>query len=237
MTRLSIVGVHLGNVEDVSPRARECLAAANLLICESRKEASRLYRALGLVFPDYRELSEHTTAEERSALVGEILKHDRVALVSDAGMPVLADPGAEIIHQARERGIAIEAIAGPNAALLALVLAGQGGTGFRFAGFPPRKTQERPVFFETLVRSDVPVVLYETPYRLKKLLGELARLRAPGRWRVFVGVGLTTEKEFTLDTELSSLRSRSEQVPVGPPVVVLYRDRFFSGESTHSGRN
>ena len=237
MTRLSIVGVHIGNVADVSPRACERLASANLLICESRKEASRLYRALGLAFPDFRELSEHTTAEERSALVREMSEYDRVVLVSDAGMPVLADPGAEVIRQAREQGITIEAVPGPNAAVLALVLAGQGGVGFHFAGFPPRKTEERPAFFEALARFDVPVVLYETPYRLKKLLGELARLRAPGRLRVFVGVGLTTEKEFTLDTELSSLRSKSEQVPVGPPVIVLYRDRFFSGQAAHSGRN
>ena len=226
---LFVVGLPIGHPDDLSPRALEALRTADLLICESRKVASTLYRRHELEFPReaYRELNQHTRSAELRELLDAVLNASRTVLISDAGMPVLEDPGANVVRQARNMGIRVQVIPGPTALTAALAVAGLGGHGFYFAGFAPRKTPERQKFLERLFHRNLrgqPVVLYETPYRLHKILDEIAKT-APPAFHLFLAVDLTTEKEFTLDVPVRNIQAEAGRVPKGNPVLILYEER------------
>lgn len=222
--RLYLVGTPIGDPDDLGIRARRLLGAADLLICEDRKTASRLYRHHGIAFPrdTYLLLNEHTTPEDLSEIVAAVQKARLSVLISDAGMPVLADPGAELVRACRERGVPVSVVPGPNALTAALARAGLGNQAYFFAGFCPRKTQLRRKFLEELVPQKVPVVLYETPYRCKALLEDIYRI-FPKRHRLYLAVDLTAEKEFELDCFCEEIPRFVDHVPKGPPVFVLYR--------------
>ena len=222
--RLVLVGTPIGNPDDLGQRARAMLGAADLLICEDRKTAARLFRHHDLAFPSetYQLLNEHTTPEELQELVEQVAGSGLSVLISDAGMPVLADPGTELVRAVRRRGVAVEVVPGPTAATTALARAGLGNQSYFFAGFCPRKPQLRRNFLQKLAAFEVPVVLYEAPYRTKVLLEEIHRV-FPRKARVYVGVNLTAPGEVEFDSFCEEIPGMVDKIPKGPPVVILYR--------------
>lgn len=172
--RLVIVGTPIGHPDDLSPRGAAALRAADLVVCEERKEAGRILRRLNLR-RDLLELNEHT---ERTA-TGDALDALRggacVALVSDCGMPVFADPGTALVRAALDEDIAVDVVPGPTSLTTALAVAGIDVRRFHYHGFLSPKRDERARELARLRSLDIPLVLMDAPYRLQALLDDLAR--------------------------------------------------------------
>lgn len=176
--RLRIVATPIGNLADLSPRAREALLSADLIACEDTRRTGRLFQSLGASGGDRRPplLPLHDHNEDRQ--IGRVLERleqgDAVALVSDAGTPLVSDPGFRLARAAVAKNIAVEALPGPSAILAALVVSGLPPYPFTFLGFPPPRQGKRRRFFET--HADLPhtVVFFESPQRAAASLADAA---------------------------------------------------------------
>lgn len=176
---LSIVATPIGNLGDTSPRARETLRSAEVIACEDTRRTGVLLHALGLTVPCV-SLHAHNEAARLPELLTRLAAGAHIALVSDAGMPTVSDPGARLITAAHAGGIRVEAIPGPSAVTAAIAAAGAPADRFVFAGFVPRKAGERAALLDAADRAGWPVVAFESPQRLGALLAELAA-RDPDR--------------------------------------------------------
>jgi 16S rRNA (cytidine1402-2'-O)-methyltransferase len=169
-----VVGTPIGNLADLSPRAAEALRAADLVACEDTRRTAPLLRHAGANAP-MASLHQHNEAARAADLVARIRDGARVALVSDAGMPLVSDPGARLVRAAIDAGLEVEVVPGPSAVTAALAASGLAGEGgFAFLGFAPRRAAERRRLVERLAGLDVPVVAVESPRRLPGLLAEIA---------------------------------------------------------------
>lgn len=174
--RLIVCPTPIGNIADASPRLRQALADADLVACEDTRRAGRLYERLELKPPRF--ISNHDANEDDRApqLAKAIERGARVALLSDAGTPVLSDPGFRLIRTCIERDIEIEVLPGPTAITTALVASGLPADRWRFEGFLPRRSGE----LERVLQSTETLVAFESPRRLPASLRALAAL-APDR--------------------------------------------------------
>jgi 16S rRNA (cytidine1402-2'-O)-methyltransferase len=169
-----VVGTPIGNLADLSPRAAEALRAADLVACEDTRRTAPLLRHAGANAP-MASLHQHNEAARAADLVARIRDGALVALVSDAGMPLVSDPGARLVRAAIDAGLEVEVVPGPSAVTAALAASGLAGEGgFAFLGFAPRRAAERRRLVERLAGLDVPVVAFESPRRLPGLLAEIA---------------------------------------------------------------
>lgn len=169
--RLRVVATPIGNLEDLSSRAREALASADLVACEDTRRTGRLLKHLGLQ-TRLVSLHEHNERQRLPKLITALEEGQTVALVSDAGTPLLSDPGFLLVREAAARGIRVEAIPGPSAVLAALVVSGLPPYPFTFAGFPPPKAGRRRRFYDKLAALDHTVVVFESPHRLAASLDD-----------------------------------------------------------------
>ncbi len=222
---LALVGVPVGNSEDVTLRALRVLRNADLLLCESRKSAARLFHTWNIPFPreQWLELNEHTRPEELQQILDEVRRVPMTALISDAGMPVICDPGAELVTLARAAGVKVEVVPGPSALTAALTLLGVGGHGFHFSGYPPREKSMRRAFFQALSRQEGTTLFFETPYRIGKVLEEIS-LYLPDAKKVSILVDITGQGEILLTGRPRDAKGWAGKVPKGPPVFIIHSD-------------
>lgn len=171
--RLLVVSTPIGNLGDLSPRACEALAGADLVACEDTRHTGLLLSRLG-VKARLVSLHEHNERARVPALLAALEEGQTVALVSDAGTPLVSDPGFVLVRGAVAQGAAVEAIPGPSALLAALVVSGLPPLPFTFAGFPPQKGGKRRSFFARLAALEHTVVFYESPHRLATSLADAA---------------------------------------------------------------
>jgi len=221
---LYIVGMPIGNPGDISIRALEILKSADLIFCETRKETARFFKKHEIPFPkdSWFEINEHTKSNEIDDAFKLLMKVSSAVLISDSGMPVICDPGSELIRRARKSDISLKIIPGPTALTTALALCGLStNQGFHFLGFPPRQTEKRGRFLAQAAKNPLPVVLYETPYRLKKILSEIQKF-IPKQKQIFIGIDLTSDSEYVFDGNIQELSSIISTVPPGAPVIILY---------------
>jgi len=165
MSKLLLVGTPLGNLSDMSPRAIAALKSADLILCEDTRHTRKLLTHFGIDRPTD-SYHEHNEDEKASSLVDRILRGETLALVSDAGMPVISDPGYRIVRLARERDVVIEPIPGPFAGVLALAASGIAPLPFTFLGFTPHRQGERLDFYRTAAELGHTVICYESPERV-----------------------------------------------------------------------
>lgn len=172
--RLSLVGTPIGNLGDITLRAVERLKEVERIYAEDTRRTKVLLSHLGI--ERKRVLSLHAHSSDRSILTAvEILQGgEDVALVTDAGMPGVSDPGADLVRAAREAGIVVDVIPGPSAVTSAVALSGLVDGPFSFFGFLPRKGTKRRQSLHQIERSPIPVVLFESPHRMKETLSDLA---------------------------------------------------------------
>jgi 16S rRNA (cytidine1402-2'-O)-methyltransferase len=173
--RLFVVSTPIGNLEDITLRALRILKEVDFILSENPRKTLRLlnhYEIRKPVFPFFQR-----TDEKRIVAYLERVKNgERCALVVEAGTPGISDPGEEVIKRAIDMGIEIIPVPGPSALTTALSVAGAPtGKGFIFLGFPPHK-KKRKEFFKNLKNYDKTIVIYESPYRLKKTLKEIAEV-------------------------------------------------------------
>jgi 16S rRNA (cytidine1402-2'-O)-methyltransferase len=163
--KLLVVGTPLGNLGDFPPRAAEALKSASLILCEDTRHTRKLLSHFGIETPTER-LDEHTEDERSEQYIERIVAGETIAVVSDAGMPVVSDPGYRIVRLARERGVVVEPIPGPFAGVLALAASGIAPLPFTFLGFTPHRHGERLDFYRELAAIGHTTIVYESPERL-----------------------------------------------------------------------
>ena len=186
--KLYIVSTHIGNKEDITIRAIEVLKLCDLVICEELKVGSKILRDLRI---DNRleTMNEQNETEKVFEFIKMINEGKKLALISDCGTPVFADPGAELVKNALVSNIDVVVVPGASSLMTALVRSGFSLDQFLYAGFPPRTMEERIKFLQELAKEQRTIALYDTPYRLLPVLEDACKVM-PHR-RVYVGINLT----------------------------------------------
>jgi 16S rRNA (cytidine1402-2'-O)-methyltransferase len=174
--RLTVCPTPIGNLQDLSQRARQALGEADLVACEDTRRAGLLFERLDIVRPRLVSYHEGNEAERAVQLAQQVERGARVTLISEAGTPVISDPGFRVIRACLERDLDVEVLPGPSAVTTALVASGLPADRWRFEGFLPRRAGE----LERVLRSAETVVAFESPRRLPQSLAALAAL-APNR--------------------------------------------------------
>ena len=223
MASLFIVSTPIGNLGDVTRRAAEVLAAVDVVLAEDTRRTGGLLKHLGV---RARMISAHEHNEKsRASLVVEILREGRdVAMVTDAGTPLLSDPGARIVREVVEAGYDVVPVPGASALLAALVGSGIEAGTFTFLGFIARKGGSRTEVLDEIAASPRAVVLYESPHRVGALLRDLADA-AGGDRRACVARELTKLHEEFVRGSLAELAERFADVEVLGEVVVVVEGR------------
>ena len=171
MPTLYIVGTPIGNLEDLTPRAARILSEVSLVAAEDTRVTRRLLSHLG-IHPRTTSFHQHNWRNKLDGLLAELAEGD-VALVTDAGMPVVSDPGNELVAAAARAGIKIEVVPGPSAVTAALAMSGFAGDAFSFLGFLPRRRKDRQSALREASSSVVPLVIFEAPHRLRATLADM----------------------------------------------------------------
>jgi 16S rRNA (cytidine1402-2'-O)-methyltransferase len=174
--RLTVCPTPIGNLQDLSQRARQALGDADLVACEDTRRAGLLFERLDILRPRLVSYHEGNEAERAVQLAQQVERGARVTLISEAGTPVISDPGFRVIRACLERDLDVEVLPGPSAVTTALVASGLPADRWRFEGFLPRRAGE----LERVLRSAETVVAFESPRRLPQSLAALAAL-APNR--------------------------------------------------------
>ncbi len=215
MPALYLVSTPIGNLSDMTRRAVDVLRGADVVFAEDTRRTAVLLRHYGI---EARLISAHEHNEAaRAALVVELLGEGKnVAMVSDAGTPLLSDPGARVVRAALDHGYEVIPVPGPSALLAALVASGLPADRFTFYGFLPRKGGAREELLAEIARSPHTAVIYESPQRLAGLLADLERVAGPAR-RVAVA------------RELTKMHEEIVRLPLGE-AAEAYRDREVRGE-------
>lgn len=215
---LHIVATPIGNLGDVTLRALRTLAAADIVACEDTRVTRILLDRYGIA-RSLMTYHEHNAAEQRPRLLAALADGKSVALVSDAGTPLLSDPGYRLVLEAAEAGCGVFAVPGPSALLSALVVSGLPTDAFFFAGFLPPKAVGRRKRLSALVAVPGTLVFYESPNRLAAALADMAATL--GDRPAAVGRELTKAYETVRRGRLSTLAAEFEGPPPKGEIVIL----------------
>lgn len=172
---LYVVSTPIGNLGDITLRALTVLARADVVLCEDTRHSRTLLSHFAIGAPA-RPYHEHNAAKERPRVLAELAAGKRVALISDAGTPLVSDPGWKLVREALDSGHRVEALPGASAALTALTLGGLPTDTFLFAGFLPAKSAGRRARIAELAQVPATLVLFEAPSRVAETLGDLAAM-------------------------------------------------------------
>ena len=172
---LYVVATPIGNLDDMTIRAVNILKSVALIAAEDTRRTSKLLRHFGIATPST-SFHAHNEQQKLPRLLQKLAAGSEVALVSDAGTPVVADPGQRLIAAAIEHDIRVVPIPGPSAVLAALTVSGLPANDFVFAGFAPAKANDRAKWLEALALERRPVVFFEAPHRIRKMLTALSML-------------------------------------------------------------
>jgi 16S rRNA (cytidine1402-2'-O)-methyltransferase len=216
---LYLVSTPIGNLGDMTYRAVEVLSSAALVIAEDTRHSRRLLDHYRIATP-LRSYHEHNEAKETPRLVARLLAGDSIALISDAGTPLISDPGSRLVGAAVDAGVKVVPVPGASAVMAALVASGLALERFTFLGFLPRKGRERTEALAQIVASSVTVVLYEAPNRVGDTLRELAESGAGDRAAV-VARELTKQFEEFRRGSIAELAAVYSEVDPKGEVVLL----------------
>jgi len=169
---LYVVATPIGNRDDLSGRAINTLQACRCIYAEDTRHSRPLLNYHGIDTP-LRSLHEHNEAARSAAIVDQLKSEGSVAIISDAGTPLISDPGYRIVQACQNAGIPVSPIPGPSALIAALSVAGMATDRFLYAGFPPAKSAARKAWLEPLALQSCTLVLYESPHRILASLGDI----------------------------------------------------------------
>jgi 16S rRNA (cytidine1402-2'-O)-methyltransferase len=218
--KLIVCATPIGNLQDASPRLAEALGEADLVACEDTRQTRKLLAHLGVTtrMTSYHEVGERERAAELADRVAAGL---RLALVSDAGMPAVSDPGYQLVAACLERGVPVEVVPGPSAVLAALVVSGLPTDRFCFEGFLPRRPGQRDRRLAELAAEPRTMVFFEAPHRVLATLDAMAAAFGPDRAAAAVRE-LTKVHEQVLRGPLGEVRGRlADQGPRGELTLVV----------------
>lgn len=215
---LYLVATPIGNLEDITLRALRTLKECDLVAAEDTRRTGQLLKHFGISKPllSYFQFNEARRSEE---LIERLRRGEKIALVTDAGSPGISDPGERVVRAAASAGLKVEAVPGPCALVAGLTASGLPTEEFHFLGFLPHKSGQRRRELERLARIPGTLVLYESPYRVEKLLTELRELM-PAR-QVVLARELTKKFEEFLRGTAADLLSRLQHRSLKGEFVVL----------------
>jgi len=228
---LYVVATPIGNLDDISRRACQVLSDVDLIACEDTRHSRVLLSHLGI---DNRLVAyhDHNEAEAVPRLLRLLVEGQSIALVSDAGTPLISDPGFRLVRAAREQGLRVVPIPGPSALIAALSVSGLPSDRFLFLGFPPRGGDERRRWLAELAREPGTLICYESGRRAVATLGDLAEALGAGR-RAVIARELTKRFETILDDDLAGLQQRVAADPdqqLGELVLLIEGDTRLEDE-------
>ncbi|MGB0408393.1 MAG: 16S rRNA (cytidine(1402)-2'-O)-methyltransferase [Opitutales bacterium] len=205
---LKLVATPIGNLGDLTPRALQTLRESDCIACEDTRVSGKLLSKAGIektgALLSYREENEKRMAHE---LANRVAAGDTIALVSDAGMPAISDPGFRLVRECVRRGLKVTCVPGATAAATAIALSGLPTDGFLFAGFLPPKTAARQRFLEKYQDFEYTIVLYESCHRIVKFLDDLIKVLGENR-TISVARELTKLHETIYSGRASEVRER-----------------------------
>lgn len=216
---LSVVATPIGCLEDITLRALRLLQEADAILAEDTRHTRTLCSKHGIRTP-LRSFHEHTDEAKVDLLVEELVGGAHFALVSDAGTPVVSDPGVYLVSRAAEAGVVVEAIPGPSAVLAALCLAGLPVRQFTFEGFLPKSGREREEALSRILQSRITTVIFESPYRIHTTLEDLERILKDGR-RLALCRELTKMHEQTIRGTVEEVRAELSNPARGEITLVI----------------
>ena len=206
--RLDVVATPIGNLSDLSPRARDALAQAHLIAAEDTRRTAQLLHAIG-VSSKLISLHDYNEQGRTEALVQQLRAGKIIALVSDAGTPLLSDPGFALVRAVSAAGILVRAIPGPSALTAALSIAGLATDRFAFEGFLPARAAVRRAAIERLLHEPRTLVFFEAPHRIAATLADLAQVLGEERQAV-IARELTKLHETIYRGTLGELLAQSQ---------------------------
>lgn len=216
---LYLVPTPIGNLADITERAVEVLKEADIIACEDTRHTRILLDHLGIA-GHVVSYHEHNKKEAGPKLISCLQEGKSVAQVSDAGMPVISDPGAELVRLAIEAAVPVVPLPGPNAALTALIASGLDARQFAFIGFLPKITAKRKKLLQDMGHVPVTLIFYEAPHRIKETMDTLIKFL--GDRKAVTARELTKKFETFERGTLSSLRSHmDEEDPRGEYVILV----------------
>lgn len=216
---LYLVGTPIGNLGDLSPRAKHVLANVDFVAAEDTRVSGKLLHCFSISKPMV-SYFEHNREKRGEQVLRRLLAGESCALVTDAGMPAISDPGADMVRLCAEANIPVFAVPGPCAAVAALALSGLDTTRFSFEGFLPENKKERSARLEEIANEKRTLILYVSPHDLKKVLEEI--YTAAGERKIALCRELTKRNEEVLRLTLSgAMQYYGEQEPRGEYVLVM----------------
>lgn len=201
---LYVVATPIGNLEDLSPRARRILGEVDLVAAEDTRHSGRLLQHLG-IHTRMLSLHQHNESSQTRELLEQLQRGQNIALVSDAGTPLLSDPGFELVRAARAAGLLVFAVPGPSALVAALSVTGLPADRFVFEGFLPHKSAARRKLLESFARETRTVVCYESSHRIAETLDDVVSALGAER-RIAVARELTKIHEQVASGTAAELR-------------------------------
>lgn len=217
---LYLVGTPIGNLADISERAKKVLSEVSFIAAEDTRNSAKLLLCLGIK-GELVSYHEHNKRAAGDRIIARLLAGDSCALITDAGMPAISDPGADVVALAAEAGVRVSVVPGPCAAVSALAMSGLPTARFVFEGFLPVKGKERRERIEMLLREERTVILYEAPHKLTATLADLCEALG-GERRISLCRELTKLNEEVLRFSLAeAVEYYGEREPRGEYVLIL----------------
>lgn len=215
---LYVVATPIGNLEDITLRALRILRDVSLIAAEDTRRTGRLLQHYSISTPTT-SLHEHNERHRARALIARLERGESIALVSDAGTPVISDPGQFLVSSARRAGIRVDAIPGPSAVLTALSISGLPASEFTFLGFPPSRSNDRAKWFDRLATEQRLIIFFEAPHRIGSAIDALAKRFGPDH-EIGVARELTKTHEEMVIGPISEIVALIEQ-PRGEYTVLV----------------
>jgi 16S rRNA (cytidine1402-2'-O)-methyltransferase len=217
--RLVLVATPIGNLGDLSDRARQTLAEADAIACEDTRTTRSLLDKVGVTNKRLIACHDHNEAQSAAGIVKLIEDGATVALVSDAGTPGVSDPGYRVVKTVIDAGLPVTAVPGASSAIMALTVSGLPTDRFVFLGFPPRKAGKRKAFLEPYAELPASLIIMESPQRLADTIGDA--IEVLGDREAALCLEMTKTFERVWREPLSALRERLLQPPKGEAVLVI----------------
>lgn len=216
--KLYVVGTPIGNLGDISPRALSTLESVDFIAAEDTRVTLKLLNHFGIK-KSLVSYFEHNKLEKGPQILERIENGESCALVTDAGMPAVSDPGEDLVRLCGESGIEIESVPGPCAFSTALAVSGMPSRRFIFEGFPPSDKKERAELFESLIREKRTVIFYEAPHKLSRTLSELSSVL--GKREIAIVRELTKIHEEVIHTDLVSAAEEYGECRIKGEIVLI----------------
>ena len=218
---LYIVGTPIGNLSDLSSRAINILKNVSLIACEDTRQTKKIMNKFEFT-NNLTSFNKHNSLTKIPKIINDLKSGKSVALVSDAGMPSICDPGEDLVKDVRGNGLNIICIPGPCAALTALVSSGLPSSKFTFEGFLPKKKSEREKILFEISKNDKTTIIFESPHRLKKLLIELKDY-CGGEREIRVSRELTKKFEEHIGDNINNVIDYFERKEVKGEITIVIK--------------